>query len=66
MQTHCQLPAVKTGDSTTAVIREQFCGHVVFPATRKHAIMEERFSVLSVPGLYTTLFLGDTNTGTWP
>jgi hypothetical protein len=38
--------------STTAVAREQLCGHVVSPATREHAIMEEAFSVQSVPELY--------------
>jgi hypothetical protein len=39
------------GDSTTAVAREQLCGHVS-PATREHAIMEETFSVRPVPRLY--------------
>jgi hypothetical protein len=43
---------VQTGDSTAAVVREQLCGHVVSPATRKHTIIEETFSVRSVPGLY--------------
>jgi hypothetical protein len=41
---------VYTGESTTAVAREQLCGHV-YP-TREHAIMEQTFSVRSVPGLY--------------
>jgi hypothetical protein len=64
--------AVHTGDSTTAVAREQLCGHVVSPEEREreersgevvrdttfwgetteHAVMEETFSVRSVPGLY--------------
>jgi hypothetical protein len=35
----------------TDVVKEQLCGHVVSPATREHAIMEETFSVRSVPGL---------------
>jgi hypothetical protein len=30
-------------DSTTAVSREQICGHVVPQATRQHAIMGEMF-----------------------
>jgi hypothetical protein len=34
---------------TTAVAREQLCGHVS-PATREHAAMGEAFSVRSVPG----------------
>jgi hypothetical protein len=51
MSTHCQVTAAKTGDSTTAVAREQFCGHVS-QATREHAITEVGFSMRSVPGLY--------------
>jgi hypothetical protein len=43
-----------TGDSTTAVAREQLCGHVS-PETRGHAIMEETFSVRFVPGLYNVV-----------
>jgi hypothetical protein len=43
---------MKTGDSKTAAAREQLCGHVVSPATREDGIMEETFSVRSVPGLY--------------
>jgi hypothetical protein len=35
----------------TTVARDQLCGHVVSPATREHAIMEETFSVRSVLGL---------------
>jgi hypothetical protein len=38
-----------TGDSTTAVAREQLCEHVVSPATREHGIIEETPSVWSVP-----------------
>jgi hypothetical protein len=34
---------VERGDSVKAVAREQLCGHVVSPATREHAIMEEIF-----------------------
>jgi hypothetical protein len=49
MQNHCQVK----GDSTTAVAREQLCGHVSPPATREHAIMEKIFSMRSVPGLYS-------------
>jgi hypothetical protein len=52
MQTHCQVTVVQTGDNTTAVAREQLCGHVVTPATREDAIMEEIFSVRSVPAVY--------------
>jgi hypothetical protein len=51
-QTHYQVTAVQTGDSTTAVAMEQLYGHVVSPAMREHAIMEETFSVLPMPGLY--------------
>jgi hypothetical protein len=40
----------KTGESTTAVAREQLCGHV--PRTREHPIMEETFSVGFISGLY--------------
>jgi hypothetical protein len=47
---------VKTGDSRTAVAREQLCRHVVSPAKREHAIMEDTFSVRSVPGLYNEDF----------
>jgi hypothetical protein len=43
---------MKTDDSTTAAAKEQFCEHVVPPAKREHATMEEPFSVRSVPGLY--------------
>jgi hypothetical protein len=39
------------GDSTTAVTREQLCGHDISPETRKHAIMEEISYVRSVLGL---------------
>jgi hypothetical protein len=31
---------------------EQLCGHVVSPATKEQAMMEETFSVRSVPRLY--------------
>jgi hypothetical protein len=31
---------------------EHPCGYVVPPVTKEHAIMEEMFSLLSVPGLY--------------
>jgi hypothetical protein len=31
---------------------EQFYGHTVSPATRKHAMMEAVFSIRSEPGLY--------------
>jgi hypothetical protein len=37
--------------NTTAVAREQLCGHVS-AETREHAIMEETFSLRSVPGLH--------------
>jgi hypothetical protein len=40
MYTHRQVTAVKTGDSTTAVPREQLCGHVVSPVTREHESVE--------------------------
>jgi hypothetical protein len=43
---------VYVGASTTAVAREQLCGHVVSSATRGHAIMEETFYVRYAPGLY--------------
>jgi hypothetical protein len=43
---------VLTGDSKTAVAREQLCGYVVSAATGEHVIMEETFSVLSMSGLY--------------
>jgi hypothetical protein len=36
-----------------AVVWEQLCGQVVSPATSEHAIMEETFSVRSLPGLCT-------------
>jgi hypothetical protein len=36
---------------TTAVAREQLCGHVSL-AMREHAIMEEVFSERPMPGLY--------------
>jgi hypothetical protein len=52
MYTHCQVTAVQTGDSTTAVGREQLSEHVVFPAMREHAVMEHMFSVRSMLGLY--------------
>jgi hypothetical protein len=39
----------KIRDSTTAVAREQLCGNVVCPVTRKQA-MEQIFSVRSVSG----------------
>jgi hypothetical protein len=45
-QTHCQVTAALIGHSKTSVAREQLCGHVVYPV-RKHAIMEEKFSLLS-------------------
>jgi hypothetical protein len=51
MQTHCQVTAVKIGDSTTTVAREQLYGHFS-PVTREQATMEEMFSVRSVPRLY--------------
>jgi hypothetical protein len=41
---------VRTGDSTTAVAREQLT-----PATREHAITDETFSVRSVSGLKSLL-----------
>jgi hypothetical protein len=40
------------GESATAVARGQLCGHVGSPATTEHAIMEEKFFLQSVPGLY--------------
>jgi hypothetical protein len=49
MYTHCQDAAVRTGDSTTAVARNQLCGRVS-SATTQHATMEDIFSVGSVPG----------------
>jgi hypothetical protein len=52
MYSHCQVTAVLIGDSTAAATRQQLCGHVICPATREQAIMEETFSVRSVPGLY--------------
>jgi hypothetical protein len=39
-QTHCQVTAVSTGDSTTEVARKQLCGHISL-ATREHTIMEK-------------------------
>jgi hypothetical protein len=39
-------------DSTTAVAREQLCGHVVSSAAREHAIMVQTFTMRSVRGLY--------------
>jgi hypothetical protein len=44
---------VYTGDSTTAVAREQSCGHVISQATTEHAIMEKKCSMRSVSGLYS-------------
>jgi hypothetical protein len=41
MYTHYQVTAVQTGGSTTAIAREQLCGHVS-PANREHAIMEAK------------------------
>jgi hypothetical protein len=41
-----------TGESTTAVARKQLCGHAVSPTTREQAIMEETFSLMSMPSLY--------------
>jgi hypothetical protein len=35
-----------------AFAREQICGHIVSPATREHAMMEETFSVRFLSGLY--------------
>jgi hypothetical protein len=35
-----------------AVAREQLCGQVVSPETKKHAIMEGTISVRSVPEIY--------------
>jgi hypothetical protein len=43
---------VQTGNNTTAVAREQPCGHVVSMATKERAIMKETFSVRPVPRLY--------------
>jgi hypothetical protein len=43
---------VQADDSATAVAREQHCGHLDSPATRELEIMEEMFSVRTVPGLY--------------
>jgi hypothetical protein len=36
-------------NSTTAIAREQLYGHVISLATRERTIMEETFSVQSVP-----------------
>jgi hypothetical protein len=33
------------------VARKQLCGHVVSPATREHAVIEETLTVRSVSGL---------------
>jgi hypothetical protein len=52
MYTHCQVTTTQTGDSKTAVVREQFCGQFSSPAMTEYAIMEETFSVRSAPGLY--------------
>jgi hypothetical protein len=38
--------------TVTAVAMEQLCGHDISPATRGHAIMEDTFSVQSLPELY--------------
>jgi hypothetical protein len=35
-----------------AVAKEQFCGHVLSPATREHAIMEEMYQVLLQQTMY--------------
>jgi hypothetical protein len=43
---------VPTGDSTTAVAKEELCGKVVSPVMREEAILEETFSVRSVLRLY--------------
>jgi hypothetical protein len=45
------VTTVWTGDSKTAITREQLCGHIVSSAMRGHAIMEETFSVWSMRGL---------------
>jgi hypothetical protein len=41
-----------TSDSTTAVAREQLCGHIVSLGIEEYAIMEETFSLRYVPELY--------------
>jgi hypothetical protein len=51
METHCQVTAAYTDDSTAAVAREQLCGHVS-PATREHTVMEDKFSVRFVTEPY--------------
>jgi hypothetical protein len=48
----CQVTAVQTGDSPTAVAMERLCRHVVSPATTEHPIMEEAFPVRLDPELY--------------
>jgi hypothetical protein len=53
IMTHCHVTAVQTGGSTTAVAREQLCGHVVFPGTGEHAIMEKSFYLRFVLGYMT-------------
>jgi hypothetical protein len=53
MYIHYQITDVQTGDSATAIAMEQLCGHVVSPAMREHAIMEEMFSVTSMLGYIT-------------
>jgi hypothetical protein len=42
---------VPTGDNTTATVKKQLFRQVLSPATREQAIVEEMFSVRSVPGL---------------
>jgi hypothetical protein len=39
-------------DFTTAVAREQLCGHANSSATKEHALAKEAFSVRSVAGLH--------------
>jgi hypothetical protein len=51
LNTHCQITSVYARDSKTVVARQQLYGHVVFPATREHALIEDTFSVRSVLGL---------------
>jgi hypothetical protein len=39
---------MQSHSKVTAVVREQLCGQVVSPATREHAIMEEKFPVRGI------------------
>jgi hypothetical protein len=43
---------MQAGDNTTTVDKEQLCGKFSSPAKTEYAIIEETYSVGSVPGLY--------------